>query len=82
MIIEGLFAAVGLRNEQAFQIDAKAFGPGGIEGVFRVDKSRYSTEFLGLGHHVQGEGGLAAGFRAEHLRHPAPRHTPATESQI
>ena len=45
-------------------------------------KAAMPPRFLGLGDHVQGQRGLAAGFRPEDLHHPAPRNALPAQGQI
>ena len=62
--IQGLFAEVGLGNEQFRGVHAQTPGVVDIECVFGVDKRGRAAEFLGFGDDVQGQRGLARGFRA------------------
>ena len=68
--VHGLFAAARLADQEGFQLDAQLLGPTGVQGVLGVDEGRDAALALRLGHHVQGQRGLAAGFRSEDLDYP------------
>ena len=80
--VEGLFTAVRLGEEQGFEVNTDAFGPGGIEGVFGIDEGSNTVIFLSLGDHVQGQGGFAAGFGSEQFDNASSRNATATQGQI
>ena len=69
--VHGLFAAARLADQEGLQLDAQLFGPGGVQGVFGVDKGGDAAAALGAGHHVQGQRGLAARFGPEDFDHAA-----------
>ena len=50
--------------------------------MLRVDKACNPTPLLNLGHHMQGNRGLSAGFRAVNLDNPAFRHTAQPQGNI
>ena len=50
---QGLLAAVGLRDEEIFNVDAELARIIGVEGVLRVHEGRRSAKFLGFGENVQ-----------------------------
>ncbi len=77
-----LFAAVGLRNQQVFDIDAEFLGIDRIEGVFGVNEGAGAAGLLGLGHPMQRQGRLAGTFRAVDLDHPAPGQAADAERDI
>ena len=77
-----LFAAIGLRNQQVFGIDAQFFGVNRVERVFGIDKGAGAAQFLGLGHPMQGQGRLARAFRAVDLDHPAAWQAADAERDI
>ena len=80
--VHRLFAAAGLADQERFQLDAQLLGPTGIEGVFGVDEGGDAALALGLGHGVQGEGRLAAGFRSEDLDDAAVGNALAAQGQV
>jgi hypothetical protein len=80
--LQGLFAGVGLGDEQVVETDAEALGPGGIEGVFGVDEGGHAAEFLCAGDDVEGECGFAGRFRPENLQHPAARNSKSAQGDI
>ncbi len=47
-----------------------------------VDKGHLAALFLGLGEDVEGQRGLTAGFRSEHLDDTAARHTAHAQRQV
>ena len=77
-----LFAAAGLAHQERFQLDAQLLGPARIQGVFGVDEGGDAALALGLGHDVQGERRLAAGFRSEDLHDAAAGNALAAQGQI
>ena len=60
----------GWLDQQRFQLDAQLLGPAGVQGVLGVDEGGDAAVALRLGHDVQGERRLAAGFGAEDLDDP------------
>ncbi len=80
--VHGLFAAARLADQQGFEVDAELLGPTGVEGVLGVDERRDAAGLLGLGHDVQGERGLAAGFGAEDLDDAAAGHALAAQGDV
>jgi len=68
--LQGLLASVGLGNEELGDVHPQLLGVLGVEGVLGVDEGAGAALLLGLGHHLQGERGLAGGFRAVDLHHP------------
>ena len=70
--VQGLLAAVGLGNEQFFQVQAAVGGVGRVKGVFGVHIGGDPALFLGFGHNVDGQGGLAGGLAAIDLGNPPP----------
>ena len=71
-----------LADEQAFQIDAEALGPAGIEGMLGVDEGGHAALLLGVGDGVQGDGRLAARFRAEDFDDAAARQALAAQGDV
>ena len=66
--LERLLAGVGLRDQQLVDVDAELSGVAGIERVLGVDEGADAARLLRLGDAVQGERGLARGFRARRSR--------------
>src|SRR5262249_52132044 len=77
-----LLGVARLADQQAFQIDADALGPAGIEGVLGVDVGGHAALFLGVGHGVQGHGRLAARLRPENLNDASSRQAPPTHGDV
>ena len=59
---QGLLAGVRLGDVQLVDIHAQGLGIDRIQGVLGVDEGGRAAQLLGLGHHVQGHGGLARGL--------------------
>ncbi len=70
---QGLFATIGLRDEEVFGVDAQFLGIRAVEGVFGIHKGGQATLFLGFGNAVHGQGGFTGGFGAVNLDHPTAR---------
>ncbi len=71
-----------LADQQVFEIDAQALGPGGVERMLGVDKGGDPPLMLGTGNRVQGQRRFTARLRPEKLDHPAPRETPSPQGEI
>ena len=80
--LERLLAGVGLGNEQVLGLDAELGGVGDVERVFRVDEGGGAADFLHLGDDLEGQRGLARGFRAVDLDHPSARQSPDAEREV
>ena len=80
--LEGLFARVGLRDEELVDVDADGPGVGRVHGVLGVDVGADAAVALGLGDDVGGEGGLAGALRAVDLADPAPGQAADAEGQV
>ena len=50
--------------------------------MFRVNECTGSADFLHLGNHLQREGCLAGGFRAEHFNHTATGKTANAQREV
>ena len=57
--LQGLFAIIGLGNEQFIRVDAEVAGIDRIQGVFGIDESGNAAALLGRGDGMQGQGRLA-----------------------
>src|SRR6185437_472327 len=79
---EGLFAIVGLRDEEIVDVDAEFSGVGRIERVFSVNECSRAADLLGFGDYVQSESGLAAGFRAVNFDDASTRQAANAESRV
>src|SRR6185295_15731082 len=64
---QGLFAVVGLRDEQVLDVHAELLRVGGVERVLSVHECRGAAGALRLGDHLQRKRRLARGFRSEDL---------------
>ncbi len=80
--LQGLLAAVRLADEEVVHVHAQLLGVFGIQGVLGVDVGRQAALLLGLGHHVQGQGGLAAGLRPVDFHHAALGHPAHAQRRI
>ena len=80
--LERLLAGVGLRNQQVVDIDAELLGVIGIERVLGVDEAADAAALLRLGDDVQGQRGLARGFRPEDLDDAAARQSADAEREV
>src|SRR6266850_90765 len=80
--LEGLFAVVGLRDEELVDVHAADARPRGVEGVLGVDERGGAAALLDRGDGVQREGRLARGLRPVDLDHPTARVPADAERQI
>ena len=80
--IEGLFAGVGLRDEQIVEVDAEVGGVGRIERVLDVDEGGSAAVLLGFGDDVQGERRFTARFRPVDLDDTAAGEAADAEREI
>ena len=69
--VQRLLGGVGLGDQQVVQVKATAGGVVWIQGVFSVDVGGEAAHALGLGHDVDGKGGLAGRFPAVDLGNTA-----------
>ena len=53
-----------------------------VERMFGVDEGAGAAELLHLGHHLQGEGGLARGFRTVDFNDAAARKTAHAQGDV
>ena len=72
---QGLFAGVGLGNQQIFYFYTEFTGVNRIKCVFCINKGAGAAVFLALGNGFQAEGGFAGRFRAEDFDNTAARQT-------
>ena len=68
---KGVFAVVGLGNEQRIHIHAEGLGIDRIKGVLRVDERGLTACLLRFGNAVQSKGGLTGGLGAVDLNDAA-----------
>ena len=80
--LHGLLAGIRLADQQLVDVHAQCGGIGRVEGVLDVDEGHLAALFLGLGEDMEGQRGLTAGFRSEHLDDTAARHTAHAQRQI
>src|SRR5438552_5091112 len=80
--LQRLLAVIGLGDEQVVHIHAEFFGVSGIERVLGIDKRRQAAGLLRFRDHLQGDGGLAAGFRAENFDYAAARKSAHAQSGV
>ncbi len=79
---QGLFAVVGLRDQEIVDVHAELAGVDGIERMLGVDEGGDAAELLGFGDDVQGHGGLAAGFRAVDFDDAAARESADAQREV
>ena len=65
--LKALLSGIRLGDEHGVDVHAQRTGIGGVKGVLGVDEGHLTAPLLGLGHDVQGQCGLAGGFRAVDL---------------
>ncbi len=80
--LQRLLAGVGLGHIQIVHHHAQTLGIDRVQGVLGVDKGRRAAQLLGLGHHVQSDGGFTGGLRAENLDDPAPGHAAHAQGDV
>ena len=80
--LERLLAGVGLRDQQLVDVDPELPGVAGVERVLGVDERAGAAGLLRLGDAVQGERGLAGGFRPVDLDDPAARQAADAEREV
>jgi len=80
--LQRLFAGVRLGEEQVFDIDAQLFGIDRVESVLGIDEGAGAALLLRLGDDRKRQRGLARGFRAVDLDHPAPGQAADAERDI
>jgi len=68
--------------EELVRIHAELLGIDRVQGVFRVHEGRKPSELLGLGDHVEGEGGLARRLGAVDLDNPPSGNAPYAGGQV
>ena len=69
--LQCLLTGIGLGHQQRIGVDAQILGVLGVERVLGVDERRDAAGGLGVGHRVQGDGGLTRGLRAVDLHDAA-----------
>jgi len=80
--LQPLLAGVRLGQEQVVGADPQLAGVAHVHGVLRVDVAADAALLLGLGHHVEAEGGLAGGLRAVDLHDAAPGDAAHPEGDV
>jgi len=80
--LQRLLAVIGLGDEQVVHIHAEFFGVSGIKRVLGINKSRQTAGLLRFRDHLQGDGGLAAGFRAENFDYAAAGESAHAQSGV
>ena len=77
-----LFARVGLADQQVLQVDTEFLGVLDVQGMLGIDERALPALFLHFGDDLQGERGLAGGFRAVDFNHPPARQAAYAERDI
>ena len=80
--LQSLFAGIRLGDQQIVDIDPQLGGIDGIQGVLGIDEGAGLAFALSLGNHLQGQRGLARGFRAVDFHHPAAGQTANAERHV
>ena len=80
--LQRLLAGIGLGNIELVDVHAQLLGVNGIKGMLGVDEGRHAAGLLGLGHAVQGDGGLTGGFRSVDLHDAAAGQTSNAQRHI
>ena len=80
--LQRLLAVIGLGDQQVGDLDAELAGIDRVERVLGVDEGADAALLLGFRQHLQGQRGLAGGFRAVNLDHPAARQAADAERDI
>ena len=80
--VEGLFAAVRLREVEVRGVDAERGGEARIERVLRVYEGRYAAGFLRFGEDVERDGGFTAALRAEDFDYASARDASDAERHV
>ena len=80
--LQPLLAGVRLRDEHGVDVHPQRPGIAGVQGVLRVDKGHLAPPLLGLGHNVQGQGGLAGGFRPVDLNNASLGHAADAQGDV
>ena len=80
--LEGLFARVGLGDQEGVRVHAKGAGVDGVEGVLSVDEGRVATSLLGVGDSVQGDRRLTGGLGSVDLDDTAAREASDAEGDV
>jgi hypothetical protein len=80
--LERLLAVVGLRDQQAIEIDTEFLRVGGVERVLGVHEGRHAARLLRLRDDLQRQRGLARGLRPEDLDDAAARHAADAERVV
>ena len=73
--LQGLLTRVRLRNQQIVAVYPQLSGICHIQGMFGIHKGRDAVLFLGLGHDVKGQSGLARRLGTKELYNPSSRDT-------
>ena len=79
---QGLLAVIRLGDEQFLSFNADFLRVIGVQRVFGVNEGAGAAELLGLGDHVESQGGFARRLGAEDFRNPAAGQTTDAERQI
>jgi len=80
--LEGLFAGVGLADQQVGQVDAELLRVLDVERVFGIDEGAGALELLHLGDDLQRQRGLAGGLGAVDLDDAAARQAADAQRDV
>jgi len=79
---EGLFAKIGLADQQILYNDTDLPSVIDVQGVFRINEGRQPAPLLRLSDDVQGKGGFSRRLRPKDLDNPPTSHPPNPQGQI
>ena len=80
--LERLLAGVGLGDQEVLEVDAELAGIDRVERVLGVDEAANAALLLRLGDDMQGQRGLARGFRTVDLDDAAARQAADAERDV
>ena len=79
---QGLLAGVRLGDQHTVDVHADGRGIVRVQGVFSVHEGHLAAAFLGLGHDMEGQGGLTGGLRAVDLDDPPLGHAADAQRSV
>ena len=80
--LKGFLGRSRLADQEVFNLHAELLTPGGVKSMLNIDERRDPADPLGIGHRVEGDRGLAAGFGAKKLDDSTARQPLAAQGQI
>ncbi len=80
--LQRLLAGVRLATQQVVHVHAQLFRVARVQRVLGIDEGRGAALALAFGDHLQGQRGLARGFRTVDLDHAAARQTAHAQRDV